>query len=214
LTFDWNFLTSELAGEMLYRDFCFVSITPVGTGGTLVKLADTTSPLIDAPGASGFPRMTGFYTFTFTFTTDGTYTLGVGACNAQDTSFSSAMLVDNFQITPPSPPSPGAAPQPRGAHAASTAGFGVSFPGAGIPGAAPMDTAFARIVPPSFAAVDMAGAKSAPPPFGHNDLLTSPNQGNRWRAASSTPQGQVQTDRPDAFDPFADPTGDDSWWWV
>jgi subtilisin family serine protease len=100
LTFDWNFLTNEAAGEMTYRDFAFVSITPVGAGGTLQKLADTVSPLVVAPAATGFPRMTGFRAFSFTFTTSGTYTLGVGAMNAGDTNFDSAVLVDNFQITP------------------------------------------------------------------------------------------------------------------
>src|SRR5262249_28353348 len=101
LTFDWNFLTSEAAGETFYRDFGFVSITPVGTGGTLVKLADTTSPLTAAPGASGFPRMTGFHTFSFTFTAAGTYTIGLGAMNAGDRTTNSALLVDNVQLLDP-----------------------------------------------------------------------------------------------------------------
>jgi hypothetical protein len=100
LSFDWNFLTNEAAGETTYRDFGFVSITPVGAGGALVKLADTTSSLVAAPAASGFSRMTGFHTFTFTFTTAGTYTIGVGAMNAGDQTVNSALLVDNF-IFPP-----------------------------------------------------------------------------------------------------------------
>jgi hypothetical protein len=214
LTFDWNFLTSEAAGEQTYRDFGFVSITPVATGGTLIKLADTTSTLITAPGATGFPRMTGFHSFSITFTTDGTYSIGVGAMNAGDQTTNSALLVDNFQITPSAPPSPGPVPQPRRAHAASAAASGVSISAAGSPGAAPIDTAFAAMVPPSFVAVGMAGVKSAHPPFAHNDLLTSANQSNRWRAASSTPLGQVQIHGSGEFDPFADPTSGDIWWWV
>jgi hypothetical protein len=43
--------------------------------------------------------MTGFKTFTYTFTTAGTYVLGVGACNAGDTAFPSGLLVDNFKFT-------------------------------------------------------------------------------------------------------------------
>jgi subtilisin family serine protease/protocatechuate 3,4-dioxygenase beta subunit len=104
LTFDWNFLTSEAAGETTYRDFGFVSITPVSTGGTLMKLADTTSMLITAPSATGFPRMTGFHTFSFTFTTAGTYTIGLGAMNAGDTGTNSALLVDNAKVTAPGSP--------------------------------------------------------------------------------------------------------------
>jgi hypothetical protein len=214
LTFDWNFLTTEAVGETTFRDFGFVSITPVGAGGTLVKLADTTSMLVDAPSATGFFSMTGFRTFTFTFTTDGTYTLGVGAMNAGDQTMDSALLVDNFLITPPAPPIPGPAPHFRSAPAAVAASFGVGFSAASSPGAVPIDTAFAAMVPPSFAAADLIGAKSAHPPFSDNNLLTSPNQDNRWRAASSTPLGQVQVHRSDEFDPFADPTSGDIWWSV
>jgi hypothetical protein len=98
LTFDWNFLTTEAVGETFYRDFGFVSITPVGSGGTLVKLADTTSSLVTAPASTGFFDMTGFKTFSFTFTTAGTYVIGVGAMNAGDETTNSALLVDNFQL--------------------------------------------------------------------------------------------------------------------
>jgi hypothetical protein len=115
LTFDWNFLTSEVSGETTYRDFAFVSITPAGTGGTLMKLADTTSMLITAPSATGFPLMTGFHTFSFTFTTAGTYTIGLGAMNAGDETMNSALLMDNVRLV-----------DPRGAlwHVAPPAGAG------------------------------------------------------------------------------------------
>jgi hypothetical protein len=214
LTFDWNFLTTEAVGETLYRDFGFLSITPVGAGGTLVKLADTTSSLITAPSATGFLDMTGFSTFTFTFTADGTYTLGVGAMNAEDRIMNSALLVDNFQITPPSPPSPGPVPQPRRAHAAGAPASGASISAASSPGAVPIYTAIAGTVPPSVGAAGMVGAESALPASSHNDLVFSPNHVNQRWAASSTARGQARPHGPDEFDPFADPTGSDSWWWV
>jgi hypothetical protein len=110
LTFDWNFLTSEFPGDTTFRDFGFVSITPVGGGGTLAKLADTTSSLVSAPSSTGFSNMTGFKTFSFTFSTAGTYVLGVGAMNAGDTTVNSGLLVDNFQIVEP-PSGGGGQPQ-------------------------------------------------------------------------------------------------------
>jgi hypothetical protein len=214
LTFDWNFLTNEAVGETFYRDFGFLSIAPVGAGGTLVKLADTTSSLVAAPSATGFFDMTGFSTFTFIFTADGTYTLGVGAMNAGDTTINSALLVDNFQITPPAPPGPGSVPQLRRAHAAGAPASGVSISAASNPGAVPIYTAFAGMVPPSVAAAGIVGAESALPVSGHNDLIFSPNHANQRWAASSTARGQARPHGPDEFDPFADPTGSDHWWWV
>src|SRR5262249_58244083 len=55
--------------------------------------------LITAPPQTGFGHMTGFKTFSFMFTTAGTYVLGVGAMNAGDQSVVSGLLVDNFQFT-------------------------------------------------------------------------------------------------------------------
>jgi hypothetical protein len=202
LTFDWNFLTNEAVSATLYRDFSFLSITPVGAGGTLVKLADTTSPLVDAPSATGFFYMSGFSTFTFTFTLDGTYILGVGAMNAGDQNINSALLVDNFQITPPPRPTP--TPPPRFARALVVGG----------PGAAPTSAAFAPTAQLGFAGADTAGAESVQPASDHNDLVFTPDQSNRRRVAISMLRGQGQPHGSDAFDPFAGPAGADSWWWV
>ena len=73
---------------------------------------------------------------------------------------------------------------------------------------------FASIAQPSFAGAGTAGAESVQPAFSHNDLLTSPTQGDRWRTASSTSQVQRPSHASDGSDPFADPTGADNWWWV
>src|SRR5262249_5915242 len=130
LTFDWNFLTSENVGDTFHRDFGFVSITPVGSGGTLQKLADTTSSLINAPPQTGFGHMTGFKTFTFTFTTAGTYVLGVGAMNAGDTGVNSGLLVDNFKFTPGGGSGAG---QPGGGGRGAPAAFRGGSAGGGLP---------------------------------------------------------------------------------
>src|SRR5262249_35827040 len=52
-----------------------------------------------APGSTGFGSHTGYHTFSSTFPADGTYTLSVGAVNVGDTAVSSAVLLDNVQLS-------------------------------------------------------------------------------------------------------------------
>src|SRR5262249_346765 len=97
LSFDWNFLTTE-SPQSTFNDFPFVGITPVSPGGTLTTLASTRTPgLVVAPSSTGFNYMTGFRTFSYTFATDGTFTIAVGATNVGDSSGPSGVLVDNFK---------------------------------------------------------------------------------------------------------------------
>jgi hypothetical protein len=98
LTFDWNFLTTELPNDVSFNDFAFVSIVP-SSPGSLSTLASTFSSLVTAPSSTGFPRMTGFHTFTFVIPASGDYTLGIGVVNVGDTLGSSAVLVDNVQLS-------------------------------------------------------------------------------------------------------------------
>ena len=93
LSFDWNFLTNEGTPSSTYNDFTFVSIV----SDTLDTLADTNSSFVSS--ATSFNEETGFSNFSYTFSTAGTYTIGVGVVDVQDTSVSSALLVDNFSFT-------------------------------------------------------------------------------------------------------------------
>jgi hypothetical protein len=103
LTFDWNFLTNETIGSITFDDFAFISLAPVSGAGTLQTLARVRdSSFIVAPSSTGFGHMTGFHTFTYTFTAGGTFTLSVGAVNVGDSGTASAVLVDNFQLGEPS----------------------------------------------------------------------------------------------------------------
>lgn len=101
LTFDWNFLTDSMDGDErgLYNDFAFVTLS-----GTVDELADTFSPLVGTLAATNFENQTGFTTFSYTFTTAGTYTLGLGVVDVGDGANDSGLLVDNVLLSSSSTP--------------------------------------------------------------------------------------------------------------
>ena len=94
VSFDWDFATSETSAP-INNDFGFYTLN-----GTAIKLADTNSTLSAIPGSLTAPydQHTGFSTRTFMIPTNGSYTLGFGAVNANDDNISSALLVDNVHI--------------------------------------------------------------------------------------------------------------------
>lgn len=107
LTFDWNFLTDSMNGDErgLYNDFAFVTIS-----GTVYELADTFSPFIGILTDTSFENQTGYKTFSYSFTTAGTYILGVGVVDVGDGSSDSGLFVDNVLLS--SPPTPTGVPEP------------------------------------------------------------------------------------------------------
>lgn len=92
LTFDWNFLTNESTPSNYYNDFAFVSING------LTELADTNSTFALSPTV--FTEQTGYKKFSYTFRAGGTYTIGLGVVDAGDKTVDSALVVDNFSLTP------------------------------------------------------------------------------------------------------------------
>ena len=99
LTFDWNFLTDE-ATPTFFNDFSFVSITSLST------LADTTFPdFIDS--FTIFNEETDFQKFSFTIPASGTYLLGIGVTDVEDSVVDSGLLIDNVALekTTPEPTS-------------------------------------------------------------------------------------------------------------
>ncbi|MEQ9670220.1 S8 family serine peptidase [Coleofasciculus sp. G2-EDA-02] len=92
LSFDWNFLTNE-ATPTFFNDFGFVSIV----SNTLNTLANTNSSFVSSPTI--FNEETGFGTFSYTFQTAGTFTLGIGVVDVGDTVVDSGLLVDNLSFT-------------------------------------------------------------------------------------------------------------------
>jgi Ca2+-binding RTX toxin-like protein len=92
LSFDWNFLTNE-GTPTSFNDFGFVSIV----SNTLDTLANTNSSFGFSPTI--FNEETGFDTFSYTFQTAGTFTLGIGVVDVGDTVVDSGLLVDNLSFT-------------------------------------------------------------------------------------------------------------------
>ncbi len=101
LTFDYNFLTNvpppatSLLGAL--DPFAFV------TQATLTDFVDnyTSYPVTmpAAPAQTGFLYQSGYNSFSETFMTAGTYTLGIGVVDVTSDSLSSGLLIDNFQLT-------------------------------------------------------------------------------------------------------------------
>ncbi|NEO73259.1 PEP-CTERM sorting domain-containing protein [Moorena sp. SIO3H5] len=95
LSFDWNFITNEFTSSNSgrFNDFSFVSISQMVDG-----LADTDFPLF-IESFTDFDEETGFQSFSYTFETSGTFSLGIGVLNEDDTDLDSGLLIDNVELT-------------------------------------------------------------------------------------------------------------------
>ncbi|NEP80514.1 MAG: trypsin-like serine protease [Okeania sp. SIO3B3] len=98
LSFDFNFLTDELAaedlGEEMFNDFSFVSLS--GADTYLDLLADTSSDFV--PSNTYFFDETGYQSFSYEIRETGTYTLGFGVADAEEFTGFSGLLVDNVKL--------------------------------------------------------------------------------------------------------------------
>lgn len=99
ISFSWNHLTNELQNDPTFDDLSFVVIN-----GTATLLADSWATTVAGP--SGYARQTGYQTFSFTVPTTGTYNVGVGVVDMNDTFVDSGLLVDNFVLTGTGVPEP------------------------------------------------------------------------------------------------------------
>jgi hypothetical protein len=126
LLLQWNFLTnqayndgtsSSYAPSTANNDFAFFTLLSPSAGPQITKLADTFYGYVNDPSAPGgfitgltitpstnpFVSETGFHTFSFTASTTGSYTIGIGAVhvtNSPDNGINSAVLVDNVRVVP------------------------------------------------------------------------------------------------------------------
>lgn len=98
LSFDWNFLTDEIHDGDYNNDFAFFTLSQLGT----TKIADTFSSLQPSPiNSTDYLSQTGFHTYSYTFTTSGTYSLGIGVVDVKDGSFDSGLIIDNVSVVRP-----------------------------------------------------------------------------------------------------------------
>ena len=91
LSFDWNFLTNEIADGSGINDFAFASL------GAPFVLADTFT-LARASSSVDFADETGFQTSLFTLPSSGLYTLKLGVVDVEDRSVDSGLLVDRVSL--------------------------------------------------------------------------------------------------------------------
>ena len=104
LSFDWNFLTSELSQPVTYNEFAFFTIN--GSAFLLASRNGSTFNTVSPP--AGFEGQTGWATQTYTFASAGTYTVGYGTFNVGDAGHNSALVLDSITI----PQGPVAVPNP------------------------------------------------------------------------------------------------------
>ena len=105
LSFDYNFITREDNLDSYNDDFAFASLT---LGGTLVdyrvldrvQTANGFTPDFGEPNAGIFFYAGDSGIYTFTATSAGTYTLGIGVADATTTDIASGLLVDNITVVP------------------------------------------------------------------------------------------------------------------
>ena len=96
LSVDTNFLTNE-ATPTFFNDFSFISIGLLPTKSLSDEpLADTNSFFVLSP--TQFNEETDYDNFTFEFSEAGTYSIGLGVVDAEDSIVDSALLVDNLNI--------------------------------------------------------------------------------------------------------------------
>lgn len=101
LTFDYDFLT----GAPPPATNPLGAVDPFGfiTAPTLTSFVDSyygyPATLGAAPSPTGFLYQTGYQTFSETFATAGTYTLGIGVANVTTDQYASGLLIDNMSLT-------------------------------------------------------------------------------------------------------------------
>lgn len=93
VSFDWRFVTNEL--QPLSTDFSFVVLN-----GKATVLMDRTSSLPIGAGVLDFESSTDWRRMTLVADHDGINTVSFGVMQTLDTSFSSAMVVDKFEVNP------------------------------------------------------------------------------------------------------------------
>ena len=107
LSFNYQFLTQEdvFVTAGYHRDFAFATLSLGGSLQNYTVLDTADNALITPPDQTPFPYAADPGVFTFTATSAGTYTLGIGVVDATTTDIISGLLVDNIAVSPIPEPS-------------------------------------------------------------------------------------------------------------
>jgi hypothetical protein len=97
LSFNWNFVSDELTETPTFNDFAFMTINS-GTPSLLASRNTSTWNFVSPP--PGFDAQTNWAGYSQTFAVGGSYTFGFAALNVGDAGHNSALLLDNFQLSP------------------------------------------------------------------------------------------------------------------
>jgi hypothetical protein len=101
LTFDYNFLTNAPppASNPLGAVDPFGFVTAPALSSFVDNFYGYPTTMASAPAQSGFLYQSGYQSFSETFSTAGTYSLGIGVANVTSDTDSSALLIDNITLT-------------------------------------------------------------------------------------------------------------------
>jgi hypothetical protein len=101
LTFDYDFLTNAPppSTNPLGALDPFGFITAPALSSFVDNFYGYPATMAAAPAQSGYLYQTGYQTFSETFSTGGTYSLGIGVANVTTDQYASAMLLGNFALT-------------------------------------------------------------------------------------------------------------------
>lgn len=101
LSFNYQFLTQEdVFATGYHRDFAFATLSLGGTLQSYTVLNTADDALITPPDQTPFPYAADPAVFSFTATSAGTYTLGIGVADATTRDIASGLLVDNITVVP------------------------------------------------------------------------------------------------------------------
>ena len=180
LTFSYNFLTNENTPASNYNDFSFFSV--VGPGVQAASLLADTYANQFGSSPSAYKESTGYRTFTYTFPQAGEYTIGFGVSDVRDTSYDSALLIDQVALQP------SAAPE-------AAAPFDSPNSGGNEPSAAPAFYPSGSLLPDVFASGE-AGSQQL-----SNKLGKQPQIYGGWMFGFQAANGiKTVTDEPDTAD--------------
>jgi hypothetical protein len=105
VSFDYDFLTKE-TGSHADFGFALLQNTTASTNNYQVFSQASAAGTPTTGAGNPFNLETGYHTFSFTITSAGNYSLGLGVADATDKTIASGALIDNISVTSAAVPEP------------------------------------------------------------------------------------------------------------